>query len=94
MYCGLPCIRGGSAGSLAIMKNGGRTCSTNCAGSTVPTVIIQGDSDTSTPIDLTGRKTASLIPGSRLRVYEGAAHGLPITHMDRLNGDLLAFAKD
>jgi non-heme chloroperoxidase len=58
----------------------------------VPTLIIHGDRDTSTPIDLTGRKTASLIPGSELKVYEDAAHGLPITHMDRLNRDLHAFA--
>lgn len=58
----------------------------------LPTLIIHGDRDTSTPIDLTGRKTASLIPGSELKVYEDAAHGLPITHMDRLNRDLHAFA--
>ena len=57
------------------------------------TVIIHGDNDTSTPIDLTGRKTARLIPSSQLTVYEGAAHGLPITHMDRFNRDLLAFVK-
>jgi pimeloyl-ACP methyl ester carboxylesterase len=59
----------------------------------LPTVIIHGDSDTSAPIDRTGRKTASLISGSQLKVYEGAAHGLPFTHMDRLNQDLLAFAR-
>jgi hypothetical protein len=33
-----------------------------------------------------------LIAGSQLKVYEGAAHGLPITHMERLNADLQAFA--
>jgi pimeloyl-ACP methyl ester carboxylesterase len=60
---------------------------------TLPTVIIHGDSDTSSPIDRTGRKTASLIAGSQLKVYKGAAHGLPFTHMDRLNQDLLAFAR-
>jgi pimeloyl-ACP methyl ester carboxylesterase len=59
----------------------------------LPTVIIHGDSDTSAPVDRTGRKTANLISGSQLKVYEGAAHGLPITHMDRLNQDLLAFAR-
>jgi pimeloyl-ACP methyl ester carboxylesterase len=59
----------------------------------LPTVIIHGDSDTSAPIDRTGRKTASLISGSQLKVYKDAAHGLPITHMDRLNQDLLAFAR-
>ena len=60
---------------------------------TLPTLILHGDSDTSTPLETTGRKTANLIRGSQLKVYEGAAHGLPITHMDRLNADLLAFIK-
>lgn len=57
----------------------------------LPTLIVQGDCDTSTPLDATGRKTAALIQGSQLKVYEGAAHGLPITHAARLNADLLAF---
>ncbi|MBI3799031.1 MAG: alpha/beta hydrolase [Deltaproteobacteria bacterium] len=59
---------------------------------TVPTLIIQGDKDT-LPIDLTGRKTAPLIRGCQFKVYEGEAHGLMFTNMDRLNGDLLAFIK-
>ena len=57
-------------------------------------MVIHGDRDTSAPLDMTGRKTAARIPGARLAVYEGAAHGLPITHADRLNADLVAFAKD
>ena len=59
----------------------------------LPTVIMHGDKDTSAPIDRTGRKTAALISGSQLKVYEGAGHGLPITHMERLNQDLLAFVR-
>jgi len=59
----------------------------------VPTLIIHGDIDASTPIELTGRKTANLIRGSQLKIYEGAAHGLPITHAERLNADILSFAK-
>jgi pimeloyl-ACP methyl ester carboxylesterase len=59
---------------------------------TLPTLIVHGDKDTSTPLDASGRATAALISGSRLTVYEGAAHGLPITHAGRLNQDLLAFA--
>lgn len=59
----------------------------------VPTLLIHGDNDTSTPIETTARKTAPLIPGCQLKVYEGAAHGLPITHADQLNADLLAFTK-
>ena len=57
----------------------------------VPTLLIHGDNDLSTPIDTTGRKTAPLIRGSQLKVYEGAAHGLPITHASQLNSDLAAF---
>jgi non-heme chloroperoxidase len=59
----------------------------------VPTLLIHGDSDTSTPLDFTARRSAALIPRGELKVYEGAAHGLPITHMDRLNADLLAFSQ-
>jgi len=58
----------------------------------VPTLLIHGDNDLSTPIDTTGRKTALLIKGSQLKVYEGAAHGLPITHTGQLNTDLAIFS--
>jgi pimeloyl-ACP methyl ester carboxylesterase len=56
----------------------------------VPTLVIHGDVDASAPLELTGRPTAALIPGARLEVYEGAPHGLFVTHMDRLNGDVAA----
>jgi pimeloyl-ACP methyl ester carboxylesterase len=59
----------------------------------VPTLIIHGDKDASAPLELTGRRMAALVPGARLTVYEGAPHGLYFTHMDRLNADLLAFAR-
>jgi non-heme chloroperoxidase len=58
----------------------------------VPTLIVHGDHDVSTVLDRTGRRTAQLIAGSRLSIYEGAAHGLPITHMDQLNREIAAFA--
>jgi hypothetical protein len=51
------------------------------------------EADISTPIDLTGRKSAQLISGRQLKVYEGASHGLMFSHMDRLTGDLLALIK-
>lgn len=59
----------------------------------LPTLVIHGDKDASAPLELTGRKTARLIPGARLEVYEGAPHGLFVTHLERLNADLLAFVK-
>ena len=60
----------------------------------LPTLVIHGDRDASAPLELTGRKLAEAIPGSRLLVYEGAPHGLFITHIDRLNADLLAFIRE
>lgn len=59
----------------------------------LPTLVIHGDKDASAPIELTGRRTAQLIPSSRFELYEGAPHGLFVTHLDRLNADLLAFAR-
>src|SRR5215469_13477957 len=45
---------------------------------TIPTLIIHGNNDQTAPLDLCGRRTAGLIPGSELKVYEGASHGLPL----------------
>jgi pimeloyl-ACP methyl ester carboxylesterase len=58
---------------------------------TVPTLIVHGDADLSVPIDLSARRVARAIPGSRLVEYPGAPHGLFFTEKDRLNADLLAF---
>lgn len=58
---------------------------------TMPTLIIHGDADQGAPLPLTGQKTAQAIPGSQLKIYEDAPHGLFITAKDRLNQDLLAF---
>jgi non-heme chloroperoxidase len=60
---------------------------------TVPTLVIHGDRDVSAPLDITGRRTVEFVPGAKLRVYEGAPHGLFVTHIDRLNRDLLDFAR-
>ncbi|WP_030565760.1 alpha/beta fold hydrolase [Streptomyces aureocirculatus] len=59
----------------------------------VPTLIVHGDNDLSAPLELCARRTAELIPHSRLEVYEGAAHGLFATHRERLNAQLLEFAR-
>jgi non-heme chloroperoxidase len=57
----------------------------------VPTLIIHGDDDQIVPIDDAGRLTVQLVPGSTLKVYEKAPHGLMVTHRDRFNADLLEF---
>ena len=57
-----------------------------------PTLIMQGNIDKSAPLELHGRPTHELIAGSRLLVYDNAAHGLPYTHTDRMLADIVAFA--
>lgn len=57
-----------------------------------PTLILQGDIDKSASLELNARPTQELIAGSRLIVYENAAHGLPYTHTDRMLADIVAFA--
>jgi pimeloyl-ACP methyl ester carboxylesterase len=59
----------------------------------LPTLVIHGSDDKVNPLQTTGRLTAEAIPGAELRVYDGAPHGLVITHRERLTRDLLAFAR-
>ncbi|WP_257351515.1 alpha/beta fold hydrolase [Pseudalkalibacillus decolorationis] len=58
---------------------------------TVPALIIHGDSDQSMPIEISGRKSAQLIPDNQFIVYENCPHGLYITHAERLKEDILSF---
>jgi len=60
---------------------------------TTPTLVIHGDDDQIVPIDGAGRASAKLLRNARLVVYAGAPHGLTDTHKDKLNADLLAFAR-
>jgi non-heme chloroperoxidase len=46
------------------------------------------------PIDSTAREVVKLVKGARLIVYPGAPHGLPETHKQRLNQDLLNFLRE
>ena len=56
-----------------------------------PTLLIHGDADASAPLPLTGARTAKLIPKCTFKIYEGAPHGLFLTHKQRLNADILEF---
>lgn len=58
---------------------------------TVPALVIHGAADQNTLPALTGRRTAALIPDCVYKEYQGAAHGLFITHKDQVNADILAF---
>jgi len=59
----------------------------------VPTLIVHGDDDQIVPIAASALLSAKIIKKSKLKIYEGAGHGLPITLKDRLNVDLLEFCR-
>ena len=59
----------------------------------LPTLIVHGSDDQIVPIDTAGKASAKLVKNAKLIIYEGAPHGLPTTHKDKLNADLLAFLK-
>jgi non-heme chloroperoxidase len=59
----------------------------------VPTLIVHGDDDQIVPIGASALRSSKLVPNAELKIYPGAPHGLPTTHKDQLNADLLAFLK-
>ena len=59
----------------------------------VPTLIIHGDQDQLVPVANSALLQAKLIRGAQLDILPGAPHGLTVTHRDRFNADLLAFAR-
>lgn len=61
---------------------------------TVPTLIIHGDADKIVPIEVSGNRTAKMIPHAKYTVYEDAPHGLFITEKDQLNVDLINFIEE
>ena len=57
----------------------------------VPTLIVHGDDDQIVPIAAAALKSVAIAPRATLKVYPGAPHGLPTTHQDQFNADVLAF---
>jgi len=59
----------------------------------VPALIIQGDADRILPFPVTGKRLNDALKGSRLVVLKGGSHGLPWTHGEEINNELLSFLK-
>jgi pimeloyl-ACP methyl ester carboxylesterase len=57
----------------------------------VPVLLIHGDADASVPIEITGRKTAALLPQARLIELAEAGHGIYITHATRIVDEVARF---
>lgn len=59
----------------------------------VPMLIIQGDADRILPFPATGKRLHDIVKESRLVVFEGGSHGIPWTHAEEINRELLDFLK-
>ena len=60
---------------------------------TVPTLVIHGDSDGIVPFEISGKRSAELIPGATLHVVKGGPHGINASHATEFNAALLEFLK-
>jgi non-heme chloroperoxidase len=59
----------------------------------VPTLVVHGDDDQIVPIGAAAQRSVKFLKNAELKVYAGAPHGLPYTHKDKLNADLLSFIR-
>ncbi|MEZ5500512.1 MAG: alpha/beta hydrolase [Steroidobacteraceae bacterium] len=53
-----------------------------------PTLIVHGDADVSASLVHNAQATAALVAQSKLKIYAGAPHGLPLTHALELANDI------
>jgi non-heme chloroperoxidase len=59
----------------------------------IPTLILHGEDDQIVPIAASALQSAKIVKGATLKTYPGYPHGMPTTHADQINADLLAFFK-
>src|ERR1700752_4502098 len=57
----------------------------------IPVLVMHGDDDQIVPIGAAGLMSAKIVKNATLKVYPGYPHGMPATHADRINADLLEF---
>jgi non-heme chloroperoxidase len=60
---------------------------------TVPVLVMHGDDDQIVPYADAGPLSAKLLRNGTLKTYQGYPHGMPTTHAETINADLLAFLK-
>jgi len=58
---------------------------------TQPVLVMHGDDDQIVPYENAGPLSAKLLPNGTLKTYKGYPHGMPTTHADVINADVLAF---
>jgi non-heme chloroperoxidase len=58
---------------------------------TVPALVMNGDADQIVPYATSGPRAVELLKNGTLTTYTGFPHGMPTTHADAINKDLLMF---
>jgi non-heme chloroperoxidase len=59
----------------------------------IPVLVMHSEDDQIVPIAAAGPAAAKLLKHATLKVYKDFPHGMPTTHADVINADLLAFIK-
>ncbi|GIF20603.1 non-heme chloroperoxidase [Actinoplanes tereljensis] len=59
----------------------------------VPVLVMHGDDDQVVPYADSAPLSAELVQNGTLKTYAGFPHGMPTTHADTINADLLAWLK-
>jgi non-heme chloroperoxidase len=57
----------------------------------VPVLVMNGDADQIVPYATSGPRAVKLVQNGTLKTYAGYPHGMPTTHADVINADLLTF---
>jgi non-heme chloroperoxidase len=60
---------------------------------TVPVLVMHGEDDQIVPIDDSAPLAVKLLKNGTLKTYPGFPHGMPTTHADVLNPDILEFIR-
>ena len=58
---------------------------------TIPVLVVHSEDDQIVPYVAAGPKSAELLQNGFLRTYKDLPHGLPTTHADVVNADMLDF---
>jgi non-heme chloroperoxidase len=57
----------------------------------VPALLLNGEADQIVPYKTSGPRAVELVQNGTLKTYPGFPHGMPTTHADTINADLLKF---
>jgi non-heme chloroperoxidase len=60
----------------------------------VPVLVMHGEDDQIVPFADAGPLSAKLLKNATTKFYPGFPHGMPTTHAEQIDADLLAFLKD